>query len=120
MLQAACGPARLCGTAARRHHAQGAQHTPAQAAHPLAAGVPEGGARPAAASPASRAASPARGCCIPAPPLPVVTQMVLNLAKIVHISLFVLLTTNGTHVLVYLPEKWVAATGPAEESQEME
>jgi len=65
MLQAACRPARLCGTTAQR-----AERTtpPTKAAHPLAAVVHEGVSPAAgAAAPASRAASPARGCCIPAP-----------------------------------------------------
>ena len=69
MLQAACGrPASLCGTTALKSRAAGGRTTPpAKAAHPLAAVAPGGGARPAAAAPASRAPAPARGCCIPAP-----------------------------------------------------
>ena len=58
----------VCGTTALTRRAAGGRTTPpTTATHPLAAVVPEGGAPTPAAAPASRAASPARGCCIPTP-----------------------------------------------------
>jgi len=78
MLQAACGPARLCGTAARRRRAQGARHPPQkQRTRWQPASL-----RAARARPRQRRARPPRRMASSSP-LPVVAQMVRNLAKIV-------------------------------------